>query len=473
MADTENPVGRLEAAWRAGNLAEAQSFADLILTNDPDHAGALMIKVNLCFAAGEIAGSRPYLEHLARLHPQETMIWNNLGRACLAANDLDAAARAFSEVLSSVPDESRALDGMGIVRHRQGYYAAARDLHRRAVDAEPDFAAAWCNLGVAETDLARHEEGADALDRALSLDPNDARSRFNRAILFLSAGDWKAGWPLYEARLEVQPLSPQNGEVWRGQALSGEDVLLVPEQGFGDFLQFVRFVRLVEQRGGKPVLAVPDTLRGLVAAQDWGIETTPAEDPSAARFWCPLMSLPSVFELEPTDIDGTSYIQAPSGSSRAAKDGIRVGLAWSGNPTHRRDRDRSLNLVDLVPVLEVPGVSFVNLQVGVRAADADILARTPDLFIETPRLKDFAATADVIAGLDLVISADTAVLHLAGAMGCQCWAMLPAVADWRWGREGMRTPWYDSMRLYRQEQPRDWRPVLEAVRADLRRLAED
>ncbi|HBC06455.1 MAG TPA: hypothetical protein DC046_02610 [Rhodospirillaceae bacterium] len=471
MADTATLFKQAETAWRAGNGAEAKAAAERVLADDPVHVGALMILTNLCFAAGDVAGARPHLERLAVLLPDEVMILGNLGRACLAAEDLGAAAEAFTTVLETAPANARALDGLGIVRHRQGDYAEAADLHSRAVAADPDFAAGWCNLGIACTDLGRYADGAVALDRALALDPDDARTRFNRAILYLLMGDLAAGWPMYEARRAFQVMAVPSGRYWQGETLAGERVLLVPEQGFGDVIQFVRFAPWVRDLGGVPVLAVPEPLTPLMAAQGWDVEIVDADNPPEAPLWCPLMSLGAVLGLTAEDISGAAYLRAPAADTREGA-GPRIGLAWAGNPTHRRDRARSLRLDDLAPLFDIPGIRFVNLQVGLRPDDAQEMARRPDLFAEAPGLGSFADTAAVVAGLDLVISADTAVLHLAGAMGRPTWGLLPFVPDWRWGLSGEATPWYDSLRLYRQPALGDWPSVVTRVAADLGRIAK-
>ncbi|MCF3631091.1 tetratricopeptide repeat-containing glycosyltransferase family protein [Thalassospiraceae bacterium LMO-SO8] len=471
MADIATLFKQAEAAWRAGHGAEAKAAAEQVLADDPAHAGALMILTNLCFAAGDVAGARPHLTRLAALMPDEVMIRNNLGRACLAAEDLGAAAEAFAAVLQTEPANARALDGLGIVRHRQGDYVAAADLHGRAVAADPEFAAGWCNLGIACTDLGRYADGAAALDRALVLDPEDARTRFNRSVLHLMAGETAAGWPMYEARLAFQNIAKLRGARWNGEPLAGERVLLIPEQGFGDVIQFARFASRVRDRGGVPVLAVPGPLTALMAAQGWDIDIVDAAAPPEAPLWCPLMSLGAVLDLTAGDISGAAYLCAPS-IDNGQNAGPRVGLAWAGNPTHRRDRARSLRLAELAPLFNVPGIRFVNLQVGLRPDDAAEMARRPDLFAETPGLGTFAETAAVVAGLDLVISADTAVLHLAGAMGRPVWGLLPFVPDWRWGLSGETTPWYDSLCLYRQPALGDWRSVATQVAADLGRLGK-
>ncbi|MEQ9574478.1 MAG: glycosyltransferase family 9 protein, partial [Rhodospirillales bacterium] len=259
---------------------------------------------------------------------------------------------------------------------------------------------------------------------------------------------------------------------WQGEALAGERVVLIPEQGFGDVIQFARFAARVRERGGMPVLAVPGPLTALMAAQGWDVDIADAAAPPEAPLWCPLMSLGAVLGLTAGDISGAAYLHAAPEMGEAGT-GPRIGLAWAGNPTHRRDGARSLPLADLSPLFDVPGLRFVNLQVGLRPEDAEEMARRPDLFAETPHLGDFADTAAVVAGLDLVISADTAVLHLAGALGQPAWGLLPFVPDWRWGMSGETTPWYDSLRLYRQPALGDWSSVVARIAADLGRLEID
>jgi hypothetical protein len=211
-------------------------------------------------------------------------------------------------------------------------------------------------------------------------------------------------------------------------------------------------------------------MQALFEAQDWEIAIVDAGALPDVPLWCPLMSLGAVLGLRAADISGAPYLAAPNPMAIDPSGPLRVGVAWAGNPTHRRDRGRSLRLADLLPVLDLQGIHFINLQVGLREADSALLAARPELFAECPALTDFMGTASVLAGLDLVISADTAVLHLAGAMGRPAWGLLPFVPDWRWGADGAATAWYDSVRLYRQDEAGDWAAVAARVAADLDKI---
>ncbi|MEK9671790.1 MAG: tetratricopeptide repeat protein [Rhodospirillaceae bacterium] len=451
------------AAWRAGDLMQAAALADDVLAAEPDHGDALMLKVNLAVADNDTAAALPHLERLAVVLPGDPHVLVNLGHGRLAAGDAAKAADAFDAALAAKPDDPRALDGLGTVRHREGRYADAAALHRRAAAADPGFAPAWCNLGIALTDLGDLTAADDAFARALAIDPGDPKSKFNRGIVKLSAGDYAAGWPLYEARLALRSDAPPAGKKWHGEGRNGDPVYLFPEQGYGDFIQMARFVPEVARRGGRPIVAVPRPLMELFASQDLDADLIAEDAPRPeAPYWCPMMSLPGVLGVRAETINGGTYVRAGAAAARSPGN-LRVGIAWSGNPNNRRDRHRSLPPDRIAPLLAVSGVTFLSLQPGM----------TPPPGVATPDapLNDFADTAAVITGLDLVISADTAALHLAGAMGKEVWGLLPFVADWRWGQAGERSPWYDSLRIFRQPQADDWAAVIEKVHAALEELA--
>lgn len=436
-----------------------------------DEAQALMAEVNAAFAANDIAGARPHLERLAELLPDNGQVWRSLGQACLAAEDMAAAERAFRAAVDLDDDDARALDGLGIVLHRKGDLEGAEALHVQAIDIDPDLASAWVNRGIALTDLGRCDEAAAVLEQALVLDPRNAKSRFNLAIVDLLRGNHLRGWDLYEARLEIPGFQPPPGRRWTGEALKGERVLLVPEQGFGDIIQFARFLPEVAARGGTPVLALPPQMMRLMAAQDWSAIYATDDAPPQTPCWCPLMSLGGALGIDAGLIGGAPYMRADGTAwTPRLPEGRKVGLAWAGNPTHRRDRARSIPSARLTPLLDVPDTTFVILQVGRRDGDAESLAGRANVIDPVADLTDFFDTAALMTDLDLVISTDTVILHLAGALGVPAWGLLPFAPDWRWGMSGDRTTWYDSLRLYRQPALGDWAAVVEKVAADLRRI---
>jgi hypothetical protein len=263
--------------------------------------------------------------------------------------------------------------------------------------------------------------------------------------------------------------------MWEGERLDGKTILLQSEQGFGDAIQFFRYVPAVAEHGGRIVLRVERAVVRLAASLPGSIVIKPA-DARLPPFdvWCPLMSLPHILGTRVDSIPAAlPYLGTRRGIAErqqrnlAGMTGLRAGLAWAGSARHVNDLRRSIGLERLRPLLEVPGVSWASLQVGPRAADlADLPAGTiADL---SGRLTDFAETAGAIANLDLVITIDTAVAHVAGAIGKPVWIMLPFSPDWRWMLERDDSPWYPTMRLYRQPRPGDWDDVLARVAVDLR-----
>jgi hypothetical protein len=269
------------------------------------------------------------------------------------------------------------------------------------------------------------------------------------------------------------PRSFQSPE-WSGEDPAGKRLLLYAEQGFGDTIQFARYAPLAARRGAQVVLEVPPPLKVLLTGLT-GVEVVAADSEPLPPFdlHCPLLSLPRAFATTvatiPADIP---YIYAPADRVEAWKtrlphDAARVGLAWSGHPGSTKDYDRSIPFAQLAPLLEVPGVRFVSLQKDVRASDANAFRECRKVIEFGRELKDFADTSAVISQLDLVITVDTAVAHLAGAMGKPVWVLLPCVPDFRWLLDRDHSPWYPNIRLFRKSEPREWGEVVARVTAEL------
>lgn len=329
----------------------------------------------------------------------------------------------------------------------------------------PDNTYAWVNRGSALRYLDRCDEAIASFDRAIELDPQLAEAHWNKGLLCLSIGDFARGWAGYEWRWrrhgEMQPrefAQPQ----WRGENLIGN-----AEQGFGDSIQFVRYLPLVAQNGAKIVLELPDSLMPLIEDID-GIDGKYRRGDLLPPFnvHCPLLSLPLAFGTTLASIPAlVPYLLPPSARVEIWRkrlshvDKPRIGLVWSGKPTHKNDHNRSIALSLLEPLMSIPGVTFVSLQREYREVDLPVLDRLPILRLDEA-LTDFADTAAVIGELDLVIAVDTAVAHLAGAMAKPLWIMLPHIQDWRWMRGRADSPWYPTTRLFRQMQIGDWSGVI-------------
>jgi hypothetical protein len=337
--------------------------------------------------------------------------------------------------------------------------------------------------------LDRFPEALARFQAALEIEPDRAMTRWYDGMTRLAMGDWAAGWRETEWRWRqgefAQMIESLPGRGWRGEEpIAGRTLLLFSEQGLGDTLQFVRYVPLLAERGARVVLWVQSSLKPLLAGMQ-GVEQVLAreETPPASDLHCPLMSLPLVFGTSPESVPAdVPYLSAPQarieawrrrlalGPSRAGDAALlRVGLVWSGSLDHRDDHNRSIALERLLPLTALPRIEIVSLQKEVRASDRAAL-RSSGIRHVGEALEDFADTAAVVSLLDLVVSVDTAVVHLAGALARPVWVLLPAKPEWRWMRGREDTPWYPTARLLRQSRAGDWEEVIERVRSELLRL---
>ncbi|MDR3733958.1 MAG: tetratricopeptide repeat protein [Acidobacteriaceae bacterium] len=379
------------------------------------------------------------------------------------------------------PDDDRARTELGLTLAELDRFDEASVAFRCVLSHKPDDAETWAAL--ANVLMAQAEPGAVALyRRGLVIEPEHPAIRWNLALALLRHGDFTVGWANHEARLLLTGpqkirLPELSTSIWDGQDLTGRTLLLHTEQGLGDTLQFVRYVPLVAARGGKIVLVAPRPLVNLLRSLP-GVDVLIATgDPVPPfDFWLPLLSLPRVFSTTLDTIpERTPYLRADPECvatwQQRLGNGIRVGLVWAGSPGNGNDRNRSCPLELLVPLLAVPGIRWFSLQKGSRAADPARLGWQERITDLDPLIDDFADTAAIIANLDLVVSVDTSVAHLTGALGQACWVLLPFAPDWRWMLDRTDSPWYPRSRLFRQTRPGDWSAVVTAVATALAGLS--
>jgi tetratricopeptide (TPR) repeat protein len=365
-----------------------------------------------------------------------------------------------------------------------GHAERAEAACRKAILLAPESATAHLNLGFALQDQGRVEEAISSFRESSLRDPNDPKPVFGEGLAHLLRGDFAAGLDKYEARWRIGEIAPRNFSQprWIGDPLSGRRILLHAEQGLGDSIQLLRYVPMVAERSGTVILEVQNSLIPLAATLP-GVDLLIAQGQPLPAFelHCPLLSLPRAFATRLDSIPATiPYLQARSDRVVAwserlrEKAGLKIGFAWAGNPRHRTDHFRSMPVAALAPLFSVSGTRWYSLQVGQRSADLGPKPDHPAVIDVANALTDFGETAAAIENLDLVISVDTAVAHLAGALGKAVWLMLPFKPDWRWllGRDD--SPWYPSMRLFRQSRPGQWDDVVIAIRSALeaRRIAQ-
>ncbi len=410
------------------------------------------------------------LHQAIALNPNLAKAHNNLGMALAGKGQLEEAIAAYHRAIVLDSKLSEAHNNLGNALRDQGKLDEAIIAYRNAIALNPKLPEAHSNLGNALRDQGQLDAAIAAYRVAIALDPDLPEPHNNLAMALLSQGDFQHGWAEYEWRSKCKDFpSPRRNFTqprWDGSPLQGRTILLYAEQGLGDAIQFIRYLPLVMERGGKIILECQPELQRLFQSIDVPFQIVASGQPLPAfDFQSPLLSLPSIF--------GTTLKSIPKPQPFSIQDSenwrqrlianspkVNVGLAWAGSPTHKNDRNRSMNLTSLTPLAQVPGPRFISLQKGNAAA-------TPPTGMElldwTPELKDFADTAALIANLDLVITVDTAVAHLAGTMGKPVWTMLPFVPEWRWLLEREESPWYPSIRLFRQKSLGDWENVVTRV----------
>ena len=477
-ADCRHTLGfALKAARR---IPEAEAAFRQAIALDPNFVEAHYQLGNLLREARRFAAAEACYRRVLALRPDHYQAHNNLGVALGELGRLEDAARSFRRATELKPDYAEGYANLGHGLRAIGEAEAAEAACRRALALAPGFASAHLNLGLALQDLGYFDEALAAFREAGASDPDNAKAITSEAMLHLLRGDLAAGWEKYEARWKIGDLPPRDfaQPQWRGEPLAGKTLLLHAEQGFGDAIQFLRYVPLAAARGGKIVLEIQKPLLPL-AARIPGV-TVVARGAPLPEFdmHCPLLSLPLVFGTTLDSIPAeTPYLSAaPERVERwrarfVGGPELKIGFAWAGSPVHRNDMHRSIALERLAPLFTTQGVRWYSLQAGPRAADL-AAAKTWKIADLAPELTDFGETAAAIAELDLVIAADTAVAHLAGALGKPVWVMLPFAPDWRWLTGRADSPWYPSMRLFRQPRPGDWASVAAAVRDALGQYIE-
>ncbi len=426
-------------------------------------AGALL-------AQGLLDAAHDCYERALSLRPKHIESHIGLGVVLRDQGRLDDAVARYELALALAPGHPEIHNNLGVALVDLGRTEEAIAHYEKALAAQPDRAELHNNLGLALQRQLRCTEALDRYERAIALKPNYAEAHFNRAYALLLTGNLDQGWREYEWRFAVARYDRKfDRPAWSGRPLAGQTILIHAEQGFGDALQFVRFVPAVAGRGGKVVLEAPAPLVRLARTVPSVSEVVAAGDPLPAFDWhCPLLSLPRVLGTELDSIPGgMPYLSVPSEASGiwatriAAASGLKAGLVWAGNAVGAKD-PRHIDFGELQPLWEIAGINWFSLQVGDRAGDLSLADRGPIVDL-SPWLTDFAETAAAILQLDLVISVDTAVAHLAGALGRPIWIMLQYSPDWRWLLERDDCPWYPTARLFRQRKAGDWPGVVEDI----------
>ncbi|HWY88119.1 MAG TPA: tetratricopeptide repeat-containing glycosyltransferase family protein [Gemmataceae bacterium] len=463
-----------------GRLTEAVASYHEALKLNPRYVDALS---NLGIALrdlGRHAEAAEACRQALRLNPRHAEAQGNLGLILKDQGQLEAAVECYQEALRLKPQFVDALNNLGIALGDQGNYAEAAEYHRQVLHINPHHADAHANLGLALKALGQWAEAEAYLDGALRLKPDHVNARWNLSALRLLQGDFSKAWPDYESRWVVPGFSARHDDRprWDGAPLHGETILLYAEQGLGDTLQFIRYAPMVKERGGMVLFECQPALMSLlegVAGVDQLLAIGAALPPYDVQV--PLLSLPGIFGTSVATIPATvPYVRAAPALVKTwrteleALGGFKIGVAWQGNPNHQGDRYRSFPLEWFEDLARVERARLVSLQKGPGTEQLLSLGGRFPILDVNDRLDAagaFLDTAAIMMNLDLVITVDSAVAHLAGALGVPVWVVLPFDPDWRWLLERADSPWYPTMRLFRQKCTGDWREVFEQIATEV------
>jgi tetratricopeptide (TPR) repeat protein len=497
-------INLANALWSMRDYAAAARQAEIVRAADPASAEAWIITGAIRLDSGDAATAADAYAEAARLRPELFAAWAGLAAARLAAGQNEAAERAAEEALALAPGNAHALFTLAsakLARHQAsdalalfdgliaGAPGHARARHNRAnalielgrigeaktglhasLARDPRLKEAWATLGYLLTIEGDLPDAIAACERAVALDADFAPGQWNRGVALLLNGDFAGGFAAYEWR-KRHPVFRRHftslpGAAWRGEELAGKHLLVRAEQGFGDTIMLARFLPQLASRAAKLTLCCPPSLFPLFRGFDITLRELEAPDISP-DFSADQMSLPHILQITDANIPfAAGYLQSDPARVAALRHELpgekpRIGMVWAGNPGHDNDHHRSLPVGALQPLLALAGPNFVSLQIGARQREYAIHAATA-------LIRDFGDTAAILSQLDAVVTVDTSVAHLAGALGVPCHVLLSKACDWRWRLGRNDTAWYNSLTLHRQEQLDDWSAPIASVIARVR-----
>jgi tetratricopeptide (TPR) repeat protein len=465
---------------RQGRLDEALRAFDKAVQLAPDDWDAAMQRASVLLRLARTEEAIVSLDQCDRLRPNHAP---TLQIRALALHSLDRLEPALADLMQAHaldPANASVCNDIGVFLRRLGRGEESIAWFDAALARKPEFFAAYNNKAFALTHLHRFAEAFATYDALKARDPGNVEAIWSEALVQLLTGNF-AGWRGREARFKVPdlPVVSYNFSqpLWLGEtSLEGKTILIFADEGIGDTIQFARYVPDVAARGARVILLLPAALCPLLESLPGVFECVPMSGNKVIAFdtYCPISSLPLAFATTLDSIPAkTPYLPAPDPAQvqawearLAPHDKLRIGLTWSGNPKHKDDHNRSVSLRALAPLFDCDAI-FVSLQKDPRPADRDFLRERPDIIDLSDHLTDFGATAALMASLDLVITVDTSVAHLAGALARPTWILLPYTPDYRWLLDRDDSPWYPSARLFRQDASRDYNSVIERMRGEL------
>ena len=473
-------------ARRRGDVKTAHGFLSRAIARAPNAAEYRAEIAEICRALGRLEDTAAHYEKAVELKPNIAEFHNNLGVTLKELGRLEAAIGHYRKSLALKPDSAESHNNIANLLRLQDHHEESLEYSGQALALSPKFDAAHYGQGLALKALGHYDEAIANLDEAIRCQPDNADAHFSLAITHLLLGDFDRGWVEYEWRWESTnfPGRKITGQAWDGVPASGLRILVHAEQGYGDTMQFVRYVSWVAAKGNTVSLYCQPELKRLFETLDDVAVVVPADGAPIPRFdrYVAVMSLPRLAattrETVPADVP---YLRVPAGCaepfchiSAGAEVKKRVGIVWAGRPSHDNDHNRSCPLEEFRPLAERHDIRLYSLQK--EGGDLRRLAASvPDfqnIVDLSASLGDFADTAAALDALDLIVGVDTSVIHLAGALAKPVWVLLPFAPDWRWMLARDDSPWYPTMRLFRQSEPGDWRGVIRRLCEALDRFEE-
>ncbi len=465
-----------------GNLKMAEAQCRQLLIQQPGNGHLMYLLAMTLQKAGRNQEALEWMERASAFQPHSGLVHEGLGFVKSSLGQHSEAAAHYRHAMALGCKKAGTYYSLGQILYRMGRVEESQGCFHAASELDPGDKAVWNNLGKCLADMGRLEEALSAYDRALQLDPGYALAGYGRALVYLARGNFASGFAGYNqwrhhgipSRIFAQP-------AWHGEEIPGQTLFLHAEQGFGDAIQHARFLPEARRRVGRLVLECRPELKTLFMQASLADEVIAyGETPPAFDLWASQISLPGLLNVTleslPNRVPYLKWQDDPGDNARnrnPERKTLRVGLAWSGNPSHHQDASRSITLQNLEPLKDIPGVRYISLQKPVPARDIRVFQDWPTMEDAGSNLPDFLASARLVAGLDLVVTVDTAMAHLAGALGKPVWTLLPAAADWRWQTRRTDSPWYPTMRLFRQHRGGDWHAVVDSVVGALKKFAQN
>ncbi len=458
----------------------AEDICRHVLAVNPRHPEALNLASLLALVRRDDGAAEDYARRAIAARPDFIEAVNNLGIILSTQARHAEAIVCYRQVLVHMPDSAATLNNIGTALANVGEFDEAEVCCKRAIELAPKIAETYVALGHTYHRMGRHQEAMRQYERALAIDPHNPRALANRAVTYLLMGRYEEGWRDHDLMPGLPQVSKKfvsdSSPAWRGEPLGGKRLLIHTDQGLGDTLMFCRYLPLVQDYGGHVIFQCQPETHSLLH-QFAGVTLVSTDEPLPEHdLQCWLMSLPHYFGTTLKTLPvAVNYLRvdpkkAADWRERLPKnDQLKIGVVWAGNPRHTNDANRSIPFAIFRELLNVEGVTFVNLQKGKGAEQARDMPGE-NWVDPAAELKDFADTAAIVSNLDLVITVDTAVAHLAGAIGQKTWVLLPYVPDFRWLLDRDESPWYPSIKLFRQEKVAQWPNVIQNVISELIRL---